>query len=424
MRAVRHTLGLLLLLAAAAQAQDAAALERARKVEQDVVDLVQRVSQAFVMIGGGSGIIISPDGDVLTNHHVAGGRPVGEIWQVLRPGMTFDNAKVIGTDARGDITLLKLQGKGPYPYVELADSDQVQVGDAVVALGNPFGFSKDGSPHVTLGVVSATHRYQGGYSDAIMTDTAINPGNSGGPLLDMHGRLIGINGRIAMRWGSVRANTGVGYAIPANQIKAFIPQFREKGVVRHGAIHGLRLENSNEGGDGALVRSITQTSEAARSGLKAGDVIVEADGRVVTSSQRFEGIVGTLPEGSKLPVVVKRGNERVALELALEPRVGEQQAQRRGGYLGIRMMARQEGDGVEVEEVSPGSPAAGADLQAGDVIQAVATGGPPTTVRTINDLVGVLGKLQPGDKVTITVKRGATTLQKEVALGKWPTGQQ
>ena len=397
-----------------------AALERARAVERDLVDLVARVSPAFVMIGGGSGIVVSPEGDVLTNHHVAGSRAPGEVWDVLRPGGQRMKARMIGTDSRGDISLLRLEGEGPFPYVEMTDSDQVQVGDAVVALGNPFGFSKDGSPHVTLGVVSAVHRFQGGYSDAIMTDTAINPGNSGGPLLDIQGRLIGINGKIAMRWGT-RANSGVGYAIPANQIKAFIPEFRVKGVVRHGAVHGVRLDNSPAGGDGALVRGVNAGSEAAKAGLKVGDVIVEADGRAVTTSQRFEGIVGTLPEGASLPVVVLRGGERVDVTLTLEPRAGEGQQVRRGAYLGIRMSTRQEGDGVEVEEVTPDSPAAAADLQAGDVIKGVGpVGGPRTAVRTINDLVGILSNMRPKQKLVLALERGSEPLEKEVTLGDWP----
>lgn len=422
MRSSTTTLALALCLgwSGAASAQDAASAARARQVEQDIVDLAARVSQAFVMIGGGSGIIVSPDGDVLTNHHVAGARPIGETWQVLRPGMKFDTAKMIGTDARGDISLLRLTGPGPYPYVELADSDKVAVGDAVMALGNPFGFSKDGSPHVSVGLVSAIHRYQGGYSDAIMTDTAINPGNSGGPLLDMQGRLIGINGKIAMRWGT-RANSGVGYAIPANQIKAFIPVFRAKGVVRHVVLNGVRLDNSPEGGDGAVVRSVTANSTSGQAGLKAGDVIVEADGRPVNTSQRFEGIVGTLPEGAKLPVVVRRGAERVELTLLPEPRGGEGQQVRRGAYLGVRMSSRTDGDGVEVEEVTPNSPAASGDLQAGDVIKGVtAPGAAKVVVKTINDLVGVLQSLQPGAKVALEVKRGEETVTKEVTLGKWP----
>jgi S1-C subfamily serine protease len=237
LRTLAPALALALLAAPAAQADP---LGAARAEEAARIELIERISKAFVAVGGGSGIIVSADGEILTNDHVAGGREVGATWVVIRPGGKFEKATLVAKDPRGDIALLKLHGGGPYPYVPMADSDQVRAGDEVVALGNPFGFSKDGSPHVTVGVISAVHRYQGGYSDAIMTDTAINPGNSGGPLLDMQGRLIGINGRIAVRFGT-RANTGVGYAIPTNQIQAFMPVFRRGGVVSHGRVDGIRL---------------------------------------------------------------------------------------------------------------------------------------------------------------------------------------
>jgi hypothetical protein len=142
------TLALLLCAGTPALADDAQA--RADAVEAEFVRLVDRVAKAFVVIGGGSGIIVTPDGWVLTNHHVAGSRKIGEDWQVILPGQVFDTATMVGTDERGDISLLKLKGEGPYPYVEMADSDLVEVGEAVLALGNPFGFSKDGTPHVSL----------------------------------------------------------------------------------------------------------------------------------------------------------------------------------------------------------------------------------------------------------------------------------
>jgi len=400
--------------APAALAQEDVAVERARQVEGDLMELIERVSEAYVVIGGGSGIIVSPEGDVLTNHHVAGSRPVGEEWQVILPGTQFETAVMVGTDERGDISLLRLQGEGPWPYVPLADSDAVEVGDACVALGNPFGFSKDGTPHVTLGVVSAVHRNQGGYSDAIQTDAPINPGNSGGPLIDMSGRLIGINGRIAVRWGN-RANSGVGYAIPTNQIKAFVPHFREKGEVGHGTVRGLNLENSDEGGTGAIVKAVGRRSGAHERGLRAGDVIVEAGGRPVHSVQRFQGILGTYPAGVDVPVVVMRGADRVELELELEPRGGG--IQTKGAFLGVRM-SNADGRGVEVEAVVPDSAAQDAGVQAGDVVFRIQVGDETSDVENARQFVGILAELEPGTRIVLSIRRGEAEMDLEVTLGK------
>jgi serine protease Do len=415
----------LCLLAPAARAQDDPALARARAVERDLVDLIARVSGSFVAINsatsGGSGVIISADGEILTNHHVAGSRPIGKTWMITLPGGRVQRARVVGLDPRGDIALLKLEGPGPYPFVELGDSDAVQAGDEVIALGNPFGFSKDGTPHVTVGVVSAVHRFQGGYSDAIQTDTEINPGNSGGPLLDMQGRLIGINGRIAVRFGT-RANTGVGYAIPTNQIRAFLPRFRAEGLVPHGQVPGLSLRESTAGGDGAIVERVAQGSEAWTKGLRAGDVVVEAGGRAVHNPLRFNGIIGTYPAGDRVTIVARRGQETVRVDLALVARASEEGGggvAGKGAFLGVRMSTSATG-GVEVEEVVGGSPAATAGITTGDVIKAIAVGGPAQQVADVAALVAVLSRLEPGTAIKLTIARGEEQREVDVTLGRRP----
>jgi S1-C subfamily serine protease len=427
MRTTKSPLALVFtaLLAASASAQDADALNKARALERDLMQVIDRTSQCYVIVGGGSGIVVSPDGDILTNHHVAGDRKVGETWTVMRPGGVFATAKVIGHDERGDISLLKLEGKGPFPYVELADSDAVQVGDAVVALGNPFGFSKDASPHVTVGVVSATHRFQQGYSDAIMTDVAINPGNSGGPLLDLQGRLIGINGRIAVRFGA-RANTGVGYAIPTNQIKDFIPQFRAKGVVLHGQVAGLVLAETPDPKGGARIDRVSPTSEAAESGLKAGDVVVEADGRAVGSSARFHGIVGTIPAGDKLPLVVRRGDETLKFEVTLTSRRDDRPQAAiptKGAFLGVRVQTNAANDGVEVGEVVTGSPAEGAGVLQGDVIIAITMKGVANPTPNAAAFATIMAGFDPDTEIQLSVRRGTTTVELPVKLGKAPAAR-
>lgn len=394
-------------------------LKLAKAQEAERMAVIDQVSEAFVAIGGGSGVLISADGLILTNHHVAGSRPVGSTWIVTRPGGVFERAKILGSDSRGDITLLKMEGDGPFPHVPLGDSDGIEVGQAVIALGNPFGFSKDGTPNVTVGLISAVHRFQGGYSDAIQTDTAINPGNSGGPLLDFRGRLLGINGRIAVRFGT-RANTGIGYAIPTNQIKAFLPVLKQ-GDAGHGVVRGLSLEESREGGTGARVRAVRNGSNAAAAGLRRGDVIVGAGGRAVNGPRRFEGVIGTYPSGAEVEVVVERGNAKETLVVTLEPRdrqAAQATGERRGGYLGVRLSSP-EGGGAEVEEVVAGAPGAQAGLQSGDLIKEF----DGTKVKNVQHLIELLTKSKVGQRVRLSLLRNDAEETVYVVLGTKPTGK-
>ncbi len=396
---------------------DDAALAKAKLLEDEIVALAEKTSQCFVVIGGGSGVVVSADGYVLTNHHVAGSKPVGDTWRVKIPGKGILDAKVIGHDQVGDITLLKLEGAGPWAFVPVADSDEVKVGDFALALGNPFGFAKDSTPTVTVGVVSAVHRYQGGYSDAIQTDAPINPGNSGGPLLDRKGRLIGINGRIAVRHGT-KINTGVGYAIPANQIMRFFEGFKKDGLVHHGYANGLlRVGNTKEGDGGAVVEVVAPGSEAERLGLKRGDIIVEADGRPVSHAARYLGIIGTIPAGETVALKVRRGAETFEVKIKIAARAGESSgaaARTNGAYLGVRMSVK---DGaVVVDEVVDESPAALAGLRTGDVVTAIGR----KSISNVNELLAELGKKKPGDKITLAVKRDGKARQITVTLGKKP----
>jgi len=408
------TLGALLAVPAGAQSLSDD-IKTARAQEAARIAVIDKVSKTFVAIGGGSGVIVSSDGLILTNHHVAGSRPVGSTWIVTRPGGIFERAKILGTDPRGDITLLKMEKSGPYPFVEFGDSDAIEVGQAVIALGNPFGFSKDGTPNVTVGLISATHRFQGGYSDAIQTDTAINPGNSGGPLIDFQGRLLGINGRIAVRFGT-RANTGIGYAIPTNQIKAFMPQLKE-GQVGHGVVRGLSMEDTRAGGKGARVSRVRSGSGAAAAGFKTGDVIIHAGGRPVHNPRRFEGIVGTYPAGDTIEVLVQRGGREITLEATLEARDRSAAASksRKGGYLGVRLSSPEDG-GAEVEEVVAGSPAAQAGLQTGDVIRQFNG----TNVKNVQHLISLLTKSRIGETIKLSVLRNGTLETVRVKLGNKP----
>lgn len=398
--------------------EEVRAIEKAKELERSITKLVEKVSPAYVVIGGGSGVVVTSDGYMLTNHHVAGSKPVGQTWRVKIAGRGILDAKVIGHDATGDITLLKLEGKD-FVFVPIGDSDAVKVGDYSLALGNPFGYAKDSTPTVTQGFVSAIHRNQGAYSDAIQTDAPINPGNSGGPLINQKGELVGINGRIAVRNG-VKINTGVGYAIPANQIVRFMDSFKKLGDVHHGYLPGLRVSNPREGSGGAIVGDVTTGSEADAAGFKKGDIIVEADGRAVPHTSRLYGIVGTIPAGEKVKIKVKRGDESVELEMALakqggggDTAAGDPPANPNGTYLGIRMKASDSGM-VEVEEIMDGSPAAEAGLKTGDLISHFGR----RKVTNVNELVGALARRKPGDKVTLAVTRDGKKIEVNVTLGK------
>ncbi len=194
--------------------------------------------------GGGSGVVISPDGYALTNFHVA--RPCGTFMKCgMNNGKLYD-AVVVGLDPVGDVALIKLYGRDDFPAAEIANSDDVQVGDWCFAIGNPFLLATDFHPSVSYGVVSGVHRYQypSGtlleYADCLQVDAAINPGNSGGPLFDAQGRLIGINGRGSFEKRG-RVNVGVGYAISINQIENFIGHLKAGRIVDHATLGARRF---------------------------------------------------------------------------------------------------------------------------------------------------------------------------------------
>jgi serine protease Do len=414
---MKNTLVLALVLAvtpvfAGDDAQVDEALARAKELDRSITALVEKVSPAYVVIGGGSGVVVTSDGYMLTNHHVAGTKPVGQVWRVKIASRGILDAKVIGHDPYGDISLLKLEGKD-FTFIPLGDSDTVKVGDYALALGNPFGYAKDSTPTVTQGVVSSIHRNQGAYSDAIQTDAPINPGNSGGPLINWKGELIGINGRIAVRQG-VKINTGVGFAIPSNQIQRFMESFKKDHVVHHGYLSGLaRVTNTRDGGEGALVNEVASGSEAEAAGFKARDVIVEADGRPVPHSTRLFGILGTIPAGEKVHFKVKRDGAVLDLDMSLAKQANEEGEATTPAYLGVRMKTTDEGT-LAIGEVVEGSPAEKAGLKAGDVITFIGR----RAVSNVNDLTSRIARRKPGDQITLTVERDGKKMEIAVTLGK------
>jgi serine protease Do len=428
-----RALALPILLAASAAAQEAH--DRLQKL---VESASKGITERFIFFGGGSGVLISGDGYCLTNHHVvASGQKNEAVPQArvtLHSGKQYF-AKLVCTDDRGDLALYKLQGAEgeTFPFAELGDSDKLEPGQSVIACGNPFGITLPDQdrkmyPTITLGIVSAVHRYQGGYSDCIQTDAAVNPGNSGGPLITLDGKVVGINGRIATRYFN-RVNSGVGYAIPSRQIRNFLPAMMkggEGGKIAHGQITGLFLEEPPARGQGAQVLLVAPGSAAEQAGFRKGDLLVEVAGQKTFGRERFLGALGTHPVGAEVTVKAKRGAETLDLKVKLDrhqegfgfrlptaPRPAPQRPPG-SGYLGLYVDELKEG--LSIQEVRPGSPADLADLRPGDLIVRVGN----RTVATRDELNARIWQRKPGDKVKLGIKRGAESLDVEVTLGKHP----
>ncbi|HWH68521.1 MAG TPA: Do family serine endopeptidase, partial [Candidatus Sulfotelmatobacter sp.] len=275
--------------------------------------------------GIGSGVIATKDGYILTNNHVVDGAE--EVKVALQDGREF-TAKVVGRDPKTDIAVIKIDAKD-LPAVPMANSDQVEVGDLVLAIGNPFGIGQT----VTTGIVSATGR--GGtlgldYEDFIQTDAAINPGNSGGALVDAEGRLIGINTAILSRTGG---NQGIGFAIPANLAREVMDNLIRDGHVTRGYL-GVMIQDLNpalikefklKDTQGALVGDVTPKSPAEKAGLKEGDVILELNGKKVADSRHLKLEVARTKPGQSVPVKVLREGAVKTLNVTVKEMPGSEQ---------------------------------------------------------------------------------------------------
>jgi serine protease Do len=264
----------------------------------------------------GSGVILSSDGYILSNNHVVNN--AGQIRVALNDGRQFP-AKVVGTDEKTDVALLKI-GADNLPAVALADSDKVEVGDVVLAIGNPFGIGQT----VTKGIVSAKNRTAFGQMDEdfIQTDAAINPGNSGGALVDTQGRLVGMNTAIYSRTGG---NMGIGFAVPSNLARWVVDSLVTKGRVDRGYLgvsiqdvtpelaQAFKVKNSA----GALVGDVSPSSPAEKAGLKSGDVIVRFDGKPVENASQLKLHVAETAPGSSVPVEINRDGQTQTLNVSL-----------------------------------------------------------------------------------------------------------
>jgi serine protease Do len=368
---------------------------------------------------GGSGFILNSNGYIVTNNHVV--EKAADIQVKLGDGRELP-AKVVGRDAKTDLALLKIEATG-LPVIPLGDSTALQVGEPVMAIGNPFGLEQT----VTTGIVSATGRVigSGPYDNFIQTDASINPGNSGGPLINARGEVIGINTAIFSRGGG---SVGIGFAVPSSLAKTVITQLADRGKVERGwlgvAIQPLsqELAKSFKRADttGALVSEVKEGSPAERAGMKTGDVIVELDGKKVAKATDLPGLVAEMPVGKNVPIVVVRDGREVRLNAQiarLEDESPTKVAETEGkGQLGLSVqpltppMARELGlkvkEGVLVRDVVEGGRAAEAGIRAGDVIVEVDR----RPVRTIEDFKAHLARQAKDAPVVLLVNRDGQTM--------------
>jgi len=276
----------------------------------------------------GSGFIISPDGYIVTNDHVAGN--ASEVTVTLTNGKEY-KAKIVGTDHPTDICLLKIDDTN-LPYVTLGNSDNILIGEWVIAFGNPFGlFSLNDKPTVTVGVVSSTgmnldqmdNRY---YLNMIQTDAAINGGNSGGPLVNSIGQVIGMNTLIYTA-GGVKGNIGLGFAIPINKVKRIITQLKEHGKINRNYNIGLKIQSIDEGiakyynlqnTRGVIITQVIPSTPASRAGLKEGDIILQIDNYLINDEQTLIGVFEQFSSGETITLKILRDNKVITKQMKLE----------------------------------------------------------------------------------------------------------
>jgi len=378
----------------------------------------------------GSGVLVRADGHIMTNHHVIDGAE--DIKVDLSSRQTY-SAQVLGSDAPSDLAVLKISAGG-LPILQLGNSDQVRVGDVVLAVGNPLGVGET----VTEGIISAKGRAtglsNGNFEDFLQTDAPINQGNSGGALVNTRGELIGINSQILSTNGG---NIGIGFAIPSNMARNVLDQLISKGKVARGMLGvGIQQVTSDIAQSmglkqvrGVLVNSVTSGGPADKAGIKTGDVILQLNGKDVTDSNSFRNQIAGTPPGTEVTLTIQRDNA----EQQVRARLGEltpesaragagQGGGNQGGRLGITVapltpdLAAQLNlprgtEGVVIQSVDPNGPAAQAGLQAGDVIQQVNR----QPVRSPEDIRGLLAK--SGDRSPLLlINRGGQTIFVAVPL--------
>jgi serine protease Do len=394
-----------------------------RAVESGVVNINVMGSASPVegatRTASGSGFLLTPDGLVVTNNHVVarGNVVAGEIIVRLSDGREF-RAEVVGRDASTDVALLRLLGKdvAGLPAVYLGDSDRLEVGDWVVAIGNPFGLDHS----VSHGMISAKERVigVGPFDDFIQTDALINPGNSGGPLFNMRGEVVGVNTAI------ISEGQGIGFAVPINMVKDLLPNLRTNGQLQRGWLGVVIDELPQVGTRAAVVKEVYRGSPAAQAGIRTGDQVVGVNGKQVDSFQQLLRKVAMLAPGTEAKLTVLRdGTQRdVVVKLSARPAQEALAALASPGNLGelglvlrdvtpevAAPMGLEPYAGVLVSGVVPRSPAARAGLRSGDVVTEV-------NRRKVKDISAVKGALEKGAGAAVLLRVQRGELQQYVAL--------
>jgi serine protease Do len=343
-------------------------------------------TRKFQQQGQGSGFIISRDGYILTNDHVV--NDADKITVILGDGRKFD-AEVVGSDPKTEVALIKIKDEEDLPFLKLGNSDALDVGEWVLAAGNPFGLSQT----ITAGIVSAKERSEVGiteYANFIQTDAAINPGNSGGPLLNIHGEVVGINTAIYSQSGGYM---GIGFAIPINQAAAVKDQLIEHGRVRRSVL-GIYIQEVDEalaesfgmeGAGGILVSQVMEGSAAEEAGLESGDIILELNGEETGKIGSFRSRVAAVPPDTPVELRIFRNGEFMTIEAitkAMDDDPGQtvESSPTVLDKLGFSVQdpdeetAEQPGDsysGVTIAEVEEGGIAWNAGLRSGNVVRSV-----------------------------------------------------
>ncbi|OHD53554.1 MAG: hypothetical protein A2096_05835 [Spirochaetes bacterium GWF1_41_5] len=367
----------------------------------------------------GSGFIISEDGYLISNHHVV--KQANKIFVKLHNSEKEYTAEIVGTDPDLDIALLKIKEKEKFPFVKLGDSDNLNIGDIVVAIGNPFGLKST----FTTGVVSAKGRKELGinkYENYIQSDVAINPGNSGGALINVFGEVVGVNTAIISPSGG---NIGIGFSIPINMVKSIIDDLKKDGKVARGYL-GVGIQEVTPDiaksfgikAEGVLIPQVFKDSPAEKAGIKPGDIIIEYDGKFVKDTYNLRNMVAETKPGSKVNIKVLREGKEVTVTAEITKQETGSLAQAtteqvaKGAFLGVhasditesakRQYRLSASEGVLITGLDENSPLNDKGIQAGDVIVHMNN----SKIRNLNDFLKFARENEKNKNFRLFIQRG------------------